>query len=307
MPKKSVDGRPWAAPMMRKRGVSGTSAAASPGTPRSAASSTSNGTITVRSMVPSPARLSPAPGNPRNAALRVQARPCGRRTPDVPRIGPMARPAPTLPPAARAPDAPARRIRRPGTAATVLLALAALPAAAFAQAERYELDPVHTRVMFELSHAGYSQAIGTVSGSTGTLVFDPRDWSSARVEVSVPLLRLDLGDAQWNRAALGRNLLDGDDHPAATFVSTRVEAVDDTHARVSGTLALRGVSREVVLEGAFNQLERYPLPPFRRTVGFSATTTISRKAFGIDAWPGVIGDAVGLRIEAEAQRARGGQ
>ena len=219
----------------------------------------------------------------------------------------MARPAPTLPPAARAPDAPARRIRRPGAAATVLLALAALPAVAFAQAERYELDPVHTRVMFELSHAGYSQAIGTVSGSTGTLVFDPRDWSSARVEVSVPLLRLDLGDAQWNRAALGRNLLDGDDHPAATFVSTRVEAVDDTHARVSGTLALRGVSREVVLEVAFNQLERYPLPPFRRTVGFSATTTISRKAFGIDAWPGVIGDAVGLRIEAEAQRARGGQ
>src|SRR3546814_14930735 len=78
--------------------------------------------------------------------------------------------------------------------------------------------------MFELSHAGYSQAIGTVSGSTGTLVFDPGDWSVARVEVSVPLLRLDLGDAKWNRAALGSNLLDGDDHPAATFVSTRVRS-----------------------------------------------------------------------------------
>src|SRR3546814_7674077 len=106
--------------------------------------------------------------------------------------------------------------------------------AASAQAARYALDPVHTRVMFELSHAGYSQAIGTVSGSTGTLVFDPGDWSVARVEVSVPLLRLDLGDAKWNRAALGRNLLDGDDHPAATFVSTRVEGIDDTHASVFG-------------------------------------------------------------------------
>src|SRR3546814_17276454 len=77
--------------------------------------------------------------------------------------------------------------------------------AASAQAARYALDPVHTRVMFELSHAGYSQAIGTVSGSTGTLVFDPGDWSVARVEVSVPLLRLELGDAKWNRAAPGRN------------------------------------------------------------------------------------------------------
>ena len=46
------------------------------------------------------------------------------------------------------------------------------------------------------------------------------------------------------------------------------------------------------------------MPPFRRTVGFSATAALSRKDFGIDAWPSVIGDAVELRIEAEATRAR---
>ena len=32
---------------------------------------------------------------------------------------------------------------------------------------RYNLDPVHTRVMFAIDHAGFSKAIGTVSGSTG--------------------------------------------------------------------------------------------------------------------------------------------
>src|SRR3546814_7419855 len=78
--------------------------------------------------------------------------------------------------------------------------------------------------------------------------------------------------------------------------------LDDTRASVFGTLTLRGVSREVKLDVVFNQLERYPLPPWTRTVGFSATTTISREAFGIDAWPTVIGDAVALRIEAEADR-----
>jgi polyisoprenoid-binding protein YceI len=188
----------------------------------------------------------------------------------------------------------------------LLLALLAAPATVLAQAERYAIDPVHTRVMFELSHAGYSQAIGTVSGSTGTLVFDPEDWNSARVEVSVPLARLDLGDDKWNRAALARNLLDADDHPVASFTSTRIEPVDATHASVFGTLALRGVSREVKLDVAFNQVKRYPLPPFRRTIGFSATTTISRKDFGIRQWPTVIGDSVALRIEAEAQLLRDG-
>ncbi len=192
------------------------------------------------------------------------------------------------------------RLRAPLVA--LLLACATLPGIAAAESATYALDPVHTRVQFAISHAGFSQAIGTVSGSAGTLVFDPDDWSTARIEVSVPLTRLDLGDAKWNASALAGNLLDGKDHPVATFASSRIETVDATHAIVHGTLTLRGVAQPVALQVTFNQLKRHPLPPFRRTAGFSATAHISRKAFGITAWPSVIGDAVELRIEAEATR-----
>ena len=185
----------------------------------------------------------------------------------------------------------------------LLLSLAlALPLAALAQPVSYTLDPVHTRVLFAVSHAGFSHAMGTVSGTTGTLVFDPADWSSATVSVSVPMTRLDLGDDKWNRAAAARNLLDIAEHPVATFVSTRVTGKDAQHATACGTLALRGVEREVCLAVTFNQLKHHPMPPFRRTAGFSATATLSRKAFGMDAWPNVIGDDVELRIEAEAVR-----
>lgn len=173
------------------------------------------------------------------------------------------------------------------------------------EAERYRLDPVHTRVMFAIDHAGFSRAIGTVSGSTGTLEFDPEDWRSARLEASVPMTRIDLGDAAWNRATLAGNLLDAEDHPVATFVSTRIEPMAPDRATVHGTLTLRGVSREIALDVKLNALKRHPLPPFRRTVGFSATGMLSRKDFGIDAWSSVIGDSVELRIEAEAVRDRG--
>ncbi len=187
-----------------------------------------------------------------------------------------------------------------------VLALAGLLLAASAAAEpaHYRLDPVHTRVLFAVEHAGFSRALGTVSGSTGTLDFDPDDWTTARLQASVPLARADLGDAAWNKAALAGNLLDVADHPTAEFVSTRIEPIAPDRARVHGTLTLHGVSREATLEVKLNALKRHPLPPFRRTVGFSATSTLSRKAFGIDAWPSVIGDDVELRIEAEAIRAR---
>lgn len=184
-----------------------------------------------------------------------------------------------------------------------LLLLASLPTLLQAQTARYALDPVHTRVAFAIDHAGFSQAIGTVSGSEGHLDFDPQDWRSAQVDVQVPLARLDLGDEKWNRAALARNLLDAERHPQAHFVSTAVTPVDAHHARVEGMLTLRGVSRPVTLDVTFNALKRHPLPPFRRTAGFSAVTRISRAAFGIDAWKSLIGDEVELRLEVEATRA----
>ncbi|MBB3814106.1 polyisoprenoid-binding protein YceI [Xanthomonas arboricola] len=191
---------------------------------------------------------------------------------------------------------------------TTLARLLLLPAlvvtslAATAAPVRYALDPVHTRVLFAVEHAGFSKALGTVSGSSGTLVFDPDDWAAARLDVTVPLHRADLGDAKWNEATLARNLLDAERFPDAHFVSTQVEASGQNHARVTGNLTLHGVTRPVTLDVTLNALKRHPLPPFRRTAGFSATATLSRAEFGIDAWKSMIGDTVELRIEAEAVR-----
>lgn len=228
-------------------------------------------------------------------------------------------------PAAR--RAPAR-LQWPALVAASLVAC--LPASALAQARGYRLDPVHTRILFTISHAGYSRAIGTVSGSHGVLAFDPDDWQSAKLSVEVPLQRLDMGDAEWTQAVAARRFLDVARYPVAKFVSDRVEVVgakaadsdtagnttpsddvtdedaaDDTlpkRARVCGTLTLHGTDRDLCLDVTFNKLRHYPLPPFRTTVGFSATATLKRSDFGITAWKSLVGDEVQLRIEAEAQR-----
>ncbi|KAG1203100.1 hypothetical protein G6F35_012107 [Rhizopus arrhizus] len=159
-----------------------------------------------------------------------------------------------------------------------LLPMLLATAPAWADADTYRLDPVHTRVLFSIDHAGYSQAMGTVSGSEGRLQFDPDNWREATLDVEVPVSRLDLGDAKWNQATLARSLLDGERFPNARFVSSRVEPIDARRAHVIGTITLRGSSQEITLEVTLNAIKRYPLPPFRRTGGFSASTTLSRRA-----------------------------
>lgn len=185
----------------------------------------------------------------------------------------------------------------------MLAPLLLLPALTRAEPGTFALDPVHTRVLFRVDHAGLSSALGTFSGATGTLRFDPADWSDASLEVSLPLASLELGDAEWRRRVLGRGFLDAAGTPVARFASTRVEPTGEGTARVHGELSLRGVVRPVVLEVRLNALKRHPMT-FRRTAGFSATATLSRTDFGMDGWPNVVGDRVELWIEAEAMRTR---
>lgn len=175
-------------------------------------------------------------------------------------------------------------------------------AAPHPDARAHAIDPVHTRIVISIDHAGFSSAIGTVSGSTGTLHLVPESWEGAHVAVDIPLDRLDFGDDDWNRAVAAGGLLDTGRHPTAHFRSTRVDALDPRRARIHGELTLRGTTREVVLDAVRNGERRHPLPPFRPTVGFSATATLSRADFGSTAWGSVIGDAVDVRIELEATR-----
>src|SRR5690606_17244734 len=49
-------------------------------------------------------------------------------------------------------------------------------------AHAYTLDPVHTRIVIAVDHAGFSKAVATVSGTTGTLQLVPGSWEGAQVE-----------------------------------------------------------------------------------------------------------------------------
>ncbi|GAB2670958.1 YceI family protein [Arenimonas aestuarii] len=174
-------------------------------------------------------------------------------------------------------------------------------APAVAAVEPWRLDPVHTRVLFRVEHAGFSQALGIFPDVQGELSFDPDDWSGFRLDVQIPLGKLEIGDSGWRDKLLSSTWLDAQDQPVARFVSTRVEASGEDQLKVTGELTLRNVSHEVILDVRLNKLARNPLT-FRRTAGFSATAVLDRRDFGMAEWPNVVGQRVQLEIQAEAVR-----
>jgi polyisoprenoid-binding protein YceI len=183
------------------------------------------------------------------------------------------------------------------------LAVLLLPAGAGAKELRYELDPVHSRIVFLAGHAGFSRAIGTFSGLTGELRFDPDAPGTASVQARVPIASLDFGDAKWRKSVLDPTFFDLDEFPEARFVSRAVDAAAAPQLRVEGELTLHGVRRPVTLEAKFNKLGRHPLT-LRRTLGFSARTVLRRSDFGMLKWEKLVADEVEVLIEIEAVRKR---
>jgi len=185
--------------------------------------------------------------------------------------------------------------------ALLSLSLLACAAPAAAKLEHFKISPVHTRVAFQVSHAGFSNPIASFSQPSGELDFDPDDPGSARVDVRIPIATLELGDDKWQGKILDPTFFDAKKYPEAHFVSTKVDKTGDTGYTIEGTLTLHGVSHPVTLKATFNALKRHPLT-LHRTIGFSATGTLKRSDFGMDSWKNLVGDDVHLIIEVEAEK-----
>lgn len=191
-------------------------------------------------------------------------------------------------------------------AATRLIACAALlcPPAGHAAVHRYRYDTVHSQVVFSVDHDGFSRPFGRLHIARGWLRFDPDDWSDAATELDIDLASLDMGDAGWNGAVLGKAFLDAARERYAHFASTSVERTDATHGVLHGRLTLRGVNRELAIPFTFNRQAR-TIFGLHTVAGFSATAMLDRTDFGMTSHLGSVGRRVALWLEIEAIRQQG--
>lgn len=187
----------------------------------------------------------------------------------------------------------------------LLLATLAVSAFSFAPpaacaAESYAIDPIHTRVVFRVMHAGFSPSIGTLSRPTGTIFYDEKNVSASSVRVDLDLASLDMGDAAWNRK-VASDFLATQKYPTASFRSTAVQPVSGNLLQVSGDLRVAGGSIPVTFTVVINAHKRHPLT-LKKTLGMQASTDFSRRALGIDAWSSLVGDHIHLDVSIEATR-----
>lgn len=178
-------------------------------------------------------------------------------------------------------------------------ALLAFAGSAFAAPVTYKIDPNHTNVLAQWSHFGFSNPSAHFGNADGTIVYDAENVSASSVQVSLPLSGLNSFVADFDAHLRSGDFFDAEKFPAATFKSTKVESAGKGKLKVTGNLTIKDVTKPVVLDVTLNKSGEQPMAK-RAAIGFDATATVSRTAFGVGKYVPNVSDEVKLRITTEA-------
>src|SRR5262245_17105194 len=186
--------------------------------------------------------------------------------------------------------------------AAAVLAAGVMPAAA--GAVNYKVDPAHTNVTFLVRHL-FTNVEGRFKTFEGTITFDPAAPEKTVVKGTIDASSIDTNVAKRDEHLRSPEFFEVAKFPKITFESTSVSDVDKTKntGKLHGNLTIHGVTKPVVLDAEF--LGAATDPWGNKKGGFSATTKIDRKDFGLtwnkalETGGALVGDEVTVRLNVE--------
>jgi polyisoprenoid-binding protein YceI len=170
---------------------------------------------------------------------------------------------------------------------------------ALAQNTSWVSDQAHSEVDFTVTHLTISNVHGKFGKVNARIELDSADITKSSVAATIDVSTVDTGETGRDNDLRGASFFDVAQFPTATFTSTSVKK-SGSGLSVAGNFTLHGVTLPVTLavEG--------PNGPVtgmggKQHAGFSATTTISRIAFGIGPKmpAAMVGDDVKLVIDLD--------
>ena len=178
-----------------------------------------------------------------------------------------------------------------------------------AQTTTWTIDANHSTAQFTVRHLAISNVSGNFTKVTGNVVLNEKDLTQSQVRATIDASSIDTRVPDRDKDLRSPNFLDVEKYPTLEFKSKRI-VNSGGKLQMIGDLTLHGTTREVTLDvdGPTPELSD-PWGNVRR--GFSATTTINRKDYGV-VWnntlktgEAVVGDNVKIQIDLELIKKKG--
>lgn len=169
------------------------------------------------------------------------------------------------------------------------------------------IDPAHTQAEFAVKHMMFATVRGNFRSVEGAIYLAPDDEiEESRVEATIDATSIDTGEDERDEHLRSPDFFGVEEYPEISFESTSVRRGDDGELIVTGDLTIRDETREVELD--VRETGRGTDPWGNERVGFTATTKIDRRDFGLE-WNqaletgGVlVGHEIKITLEIQAVR-----
>lgn len=167
----------------------------------------------------------------------------------------------------------------------------------------WTIDPAHSVVELAVKHMMFSTVKGRFPNVSGTIILDEANLANSSVTAQIEAASITTGESNRDGHLRSGDFLDTENFPSITFESTAVVPRGNSFVIV-GNLTLRGVTQEVSLEAELSGKGTDPWGGQR--AGFTATTAISRKEFGLtwnqglEAGGVLVSDQVKISLEIQA-------
>lgn len=168
----------------------------------------------------------------------------------------------------------------------------------------WQIDPSHSQANFNVRHMMISKVHGTFEKLSGKLIYNADDPTRSTVEATIDATSINTHDHQRDTHLKSADFFDVENHPKISFVSKRVEKVDDEKLNVVGDLTVRGITKEVTLavEGPTSEMKD---PWGNLRIGSAASTKINRRDFGLhwnaalEAGGFLVGDEITISLDIQ--------
>src|ERR1051326_406182 len=147
-----------------------------------------------------------------------------------------------------------------------------------ADVRTFTIDKAHSEVTFQVRHL-VTKVRGRFKDFSGTVRFDPAHPERSSVALTIQAASVDTNAADRDQHLRSDDFFAVETFPAITFVSSRVAKKSDEEYDVTGTLTVRGVSKDVTLPVAYLGAATDPWGNAR--VGFETDVTVNRRDLGL--------------------------
>jgi len=144
---------------------------------------------------------------------------------------------------------------------------------------KWALDATHSEILFKVKHLMISKVTGQFHKFDATVETEGTDIATAKINFTADVNSISTNNEQRDGHLKGNDFFDIENHPEITFVSSSLTKVDEENYKLHGTLTMRGVSKEEVLDVEFGGLVVDPWGNDR--VGFTITGKIDRRDYGV--------------------------